>query len=243
MGSRHSSLQRSVSLEMPRRIVIIGHGPAGRTAAGYASLTDRNAEITVLNASEHDVYHPCSLPFAIGGHVDLDAIVEEVHYRKVRLLNRTRATAIDPEARTVSAVGPDGEEMAFGYDALLIATGSRPVVPAAIESTDRPEVLTLRTPHDAAAIIERAGTARRAVVVGGSAIGLELSSELAGRGISTTLVEAETTLMPGRLDPDMSSAVERHLGADGVDVVTGCPVTAIRPADDDRAVLVRAGDR
>jgi len=52
---------------MTRKIVIIGHGPAGMTAAEFAARTDCNAQITILNANEHDFFQPCALQFAIGG--------------------------------------------------------------------------------------------------------------------------------------------------------------------------------
>lgn len=70
---------------MSRKIVIIGHGPAGIAAAGFANRTDRKANITVLNAGEQDIYHPCALPYAICGKLRIGdlierAIIKRSHY-------------------------------------------------------------------------------------------------------------------------------------------------------------------
>ena len=222
---------------MPRRIVIIGHGPAGMTAAGYASLTDRDADITVLNSGEQDIYHPCSLPFAIGGKLDLSNVVEDAKYRKVKLLNGTTVDSIDPDAREVTASGPDGG-LSFEYDSLLIATGASPLVPPA-DGVDLDGVHVLKTPAHARGIIRSAEGARTAVVVGGSAIGVEIASELAGRGIRTTLVEMASSLLPASLDPDIASNVASALEAEGVEVLTDSPVERI--AGDGRASGVVAG--
>lgn len=68
---------------MTRKIVIIGHGPAGMTAAGFASRTNRDSRITVLNAGIHDIYHPCALPFVIGGQLRIEDIIEKTRYQKI----------------------------------------------------------------------------------------------------------------------------------------------------------------
>lgn len=188
------------------------------TAAGYASLTDREADITVINSGGHDIYHPCSLPFAIGGNLELANVVEQARYRKVKLLNGTTVTDIDPDRRTVGAVGQDGE-LTFNYDSLLIATGTRPMVPP-VDGTDLENVHVLKTPEHARGIISSAETATKAVVVGGSAIGVETASELAGRGIETVLVEMAPELLPASLDPDISKNVAAALEEEGVRIVT-----------------------
>jgi len=224
---------------MPRRIVIIGHGPAGMTAAGYASLIDREAKITVLNSGEQDIYHPCSLPFAIGGNLDISNVVEDAKYRKVKLLNGTTVDSIDTDGRTVAATGPDGS-VSFDYDSLLIATGASPLVQP-VDGVDLDGVHVLKTPAHARDIIRSAEGARTAVVVGGSAIGVETASELAGRGIRTTLVEMAPSLLPASLDPDIAGNVSSALEAEGVGILTDSPVERI--IGDGRVSGVAAGGR
>src|SRR5204862_2387197 len=97
--------------------------------------------------------------------------------RRVDLRLQARAVAIDPEGRTVTL--EDGSRLDFG--ALLLATGAEPVrLPLA---GDRGQVMYLRTFADSKAIVERAGTATRAVVIGASFIGLEVAASLRARNV------------------------------------------------------------
>jgi len=202
---------------MVRKIVIIGHGPAGMTAAGFASRTDKNAHITVLNAGEQDIYHPCALPLTIGGQLRVEDIIEKARYQKISLLNNTRVTSINPREKKVTAANKEGKELTFEYDTLLIATGSAPFIPRPfIKSWDKEGVCVLKTPQDVQEIIKYAKTAKNAVVIGGSAIGIEVASELARTGINTTLIELMPNLMPGRLESDMSKTVQTLLEAEGI---------------------------
>ncbi len=96
----------------------------------------------------------------------------------VDLRLNAEATGVDVRAREIALT--DGGTVA--YDALLLATGAEPVrLP--LPGSDQPHVYTLRTLADCRAIIERAKTARRAVVLGASFIGLEVAASLRARGI------------------------------------------------------------
>jgi len=202
---------------MPRKIVIIGHGPAGMTAAGFASRTDKNAHITVLNAGEQDIYHPCALPYTIGGQLSIKDIIEKAMYPKISLLNNTCVTSINPQEKNVMTVNKERKEQIFEYAALLIATGSEPLIPKRfIKGCNKEGVFVLKTPQDAQKIIAYSKSARNAVVVGGSAIGIEVASELARAGKNTSVIELMPTLMPGRLEVDMSKTVQALLEAEGV---------------------------
>ncbi len=226
---------------MGRKIVIIGFGPAGRTAAGFASRFDRKAEITVISDRPAEIFHPCALPYTIGGKLELDDVVEDAPVRGIQLLSGTEVTKIDPDTRTVSIVGSDGEGSGIDYDVLLIATGASPIIPP-VPGTDLDGVYSLTTPDDAEAIITAAGTAKKAVVVGGGAIGIETASELNHRGIDVTLVELEAHLLPGILDPDISSTVEEMLTGEGIKMVTGSGLEAITGAGRVESVVVGGED-
>ncbi len=206
-------------MKMARKIVIIGHGPAGMTAAGFAARTDRKANITVLNAGEEDIYHPCALPYTIGGKLTVVDIIEKARYQKISLLNNMCVKNINPQKKNVTAVNKEGQELIFEFDALLIATGSEPLIPKRfIKGWDKEGVCVLKTPQDAQKIIKHIKTAKNAVVVGGSAIGIEVASELTHAGINTTMIELMPTLMPGHLEVDMSQTIQNLLEAERVEV-------------------------
>jgi len=226
-------------LENQQKIVIIGHGPAGMTAAGFASRTDKTAKITVLEAGKHDIYHPCALPFAIGEQLHIQDIIEKVRYpkQKISLLTNSRVKSILPQENKVIAVN-NGKELIFENDTLLIATGSEPFIPKKfIKGYDKEDVFVLKAPEDAQKIIRCAKTAKNAVVVGGSAVGIEVAAELNRVNKHTTLIELMPNLMPGRLEPDISKSVQRLLEAQGIVVRLNEGVTEITGQSQVKSVI------
>jgi len=98
-------------------------------------------------------------------------------------------------------------------------------------------VCVLKSPQDAQKIIRYAKTAKHAVVVGGSAIGIGVAAKLARVKKYTTLIELMPTLMPGRLEPDMSQMMQRFLEAQGVVVKLNQGVTEIMSKTRVKSVL------
>jgi NADPH-dependent 2,4-dienoyl-CoA reductase/sulfur reductase-like enzyme len=148
--------------------------------------------------------------------------------RHVELLLRTRASSIDPDSRTV--LFEDGSRRDFG--ALLIATGADPAR-LQIPGADSIPVFYLRSFADSRAIVERAQTAKHAVVVGASFIGLEVSASLRTRGLAVDVVAPDRVplervmgLEVGRLVQSIheSHGVVFHLG-ETVKSIAGRTVT------------------
>jgi ferredoxin-nitrate reductase len=113
------------------------------------------------------------------------------------------------------------------YDALVLATGSRPFMPP-IPGSELPQVFAFRTLQDVAAIAERCERARETVVVGGGLLGLEAAAGLIARGLRTSVVELAPHLMAAQLDSGAATALTRTLTAIGLTIVTGRSVSSIR---------------
>jgi len=195
--------------ESPRKIVIIGGGAAGFAAAEMLRRQRYEGSIVVLS---DDAAPPVDRPNLSKDYLAGSAPEDWVPLRadsfyteaSIDLRLKTAVTSIDVPAREVAL--RDGSKVA--YDRLLLATGAEPVrLP--LPGMDLPHVHTLRTLDDCRAIIARAATSRRAVVMGASFIGLEVAASLRARGIDVHVVAPDKRPM------------ERVLGAQIGDFVRG----------------------
>lgn len=221
---------------MADRLVIIGGDAAGMSAASQARRRrgrDR-LEIIVFERSSYVSYSACGEPYYVGGYVDelseLQVRTPEQFARAgIDARIRHEVTEIHPTDGKVNVRGlEDGGEELVGYDHLLYATGAAPLRPP-IEGLDLEGVHMLRTLDDAEAL-RRAATAgvKRAVVVGGGYIGLEVAEAFHHLGIETTVVTMMPTVLERTFDPDMGALVTDRMRDIGIDVRTGIKVECLR---------------
>ncbi|MGY1822461.1 FAD-dependent oxidoreductase [Geodermatophilus sp. SYSU D00079] len=227
------------------RLLVIGGDAAGMSAAAQARRL-RPAEdlaITVLEQGPDVSYSACGIPYWVGDVVpDRDLLIartpHEFTAQDIEVRTGTRAEAIDLDAGTVRTAG--GETL--GYDHLLLATGGRPLRPP-VPGLDAAGVHGVHRLADGAAIRAAvAAGARRAVVLGGGYIGLEMADVLHARGVAVTVVLADPLPM-ALLDADMGERVCKAIGDMGIDVQPNQPVREIETDADGvvRAVRTDAG--
>jgi len=206
------------------RVVVIGNGTAGQTAAGYAKKDDPEAEVVVLERHPYPSYHPCALPYVVAGQIPLDSVIDRVTRPGIEVITSAQVEGLDLERRIVH-FSREGSRESIEYDALVIATGLRPTRPP-IEGLDLEGVRLLWDVEDAEYILRHMG--ERVVVVGGSATGLEVAGALAKTGREVWLVEMMEQLMPGKVDPPVASTVAKYLRSLEVRVLLKSPVREIR---------------
>lgn len=141
--------------------------------------------------------------------------------QRIRVLTGHRVEALDIGRHRVQVRGPEGPARNEPYDLLMIATGSRPIVPP-WENSRAAGVFPVKTLPDGPAIVAwlEEHHVRRAVVIGGSYIGLEMTENLLARKVAVSLVEQAPELM-NTLDADMGALVTEKTRALGVTVYTG----------------------
>jgi len=223
-----------------RNIVVIGYGTAGMTAAGYARLTDRRSRVIVVEKRSYPVYHPCSIPDVVSGEISPEAIVETRSPGGITLMTSTVAEEIDCESRRVKVRNLKTDSSALiEYDKLILATGSIPLVPRKMKGVGLKGVFTVKNAEDSKKIRDAATRSRRAVIVGASAIGLEMAVALRELGLEVTLVDMKPHVMPGKLDPDISRLIEEELRNHGVSLVLGHLVDELIGEHEVKAVAVR----
>lgn len=211
-----------------RRILIIGGVAGGASCAARLRRLDESAVITLIDRGPHMSFANCGLPYFVGGIIEseerlLISSPEILAGRfNIRARTRTEAVSIDRLAREVRIRDLDsGAETIEGYDALVLSPGATPIRPA-LEGIDLPGIFTVRSIPDSEAIREwiENSRARKAVVVGGGFIGLEMAENLAHRGLEVTIVEKLTQVMPP-LDPEVAAVIARHLRSHGVHLALG----------------------
>ena len=166
---------------MTRRYVVIGNGIAGQTAAEELRRGDADASIVMIAAERHPLYNRVALPRYLRGQVRREKVlmrtVEDYARQNLEIHFETWATEIDVKGKVVRT--NRGQE--FAYDALLVATGGRPKPPPWPGSDEVSTCLGFQTLDDTDAIIEKADTSERVLVMGGSFIGYELAEGVSFR--------------------------------------------------------------
>lgn len=205
------------------KIIVVGGVAGGATAIARLRRLDEHAQIILLERGKYVSFANCGLPYYIGGSISQrDALfvstpesIEDKYGVDIR--TEHEVLSIDKKEKTIKVLDKtSGKEYFEGYDKLLLSTGSRPFVPP-VKGIDEDNVFTLWTIPDVDAIheyIERKKP-KKAVVVGGGFIGLEMAENLVERGIEVSLVEMANQVMPP-LDKDMAKLVENHMVQKGV---------------------------
>lgn len=204
------------------KIVVIGGVAGGASAAARARRLSDAAEIIVFERGEHPSFANCGLPYYVGGEIQsrsklLVAPIEMLRQRhRLDVRTQSAVTAIDTANHQVTVHDRiNNRTYTEDYDKLIIATGASPFRPR-IEGIDSDRVLGLRDLNDADVLHQLAtGGAQRAAVIGAGFIGIEVAENLVRRGITTTLIELGSQILPP-WDPEMVIPLEDHLIDQGV---------------------------
>ncbi|MDE6894640.1 MAG: FAD-dependent oxidoreductase [Lachnospiraceae bacterium] len=209
------------------KVIIIGGVAAGTKVAAKLKREDRSAEVTILTKGKDISYAGCGLPYYVGKVIpDRESLVVNTPEKfaaltGARVVTGMEVTKLDRAAKTVEAVHENGEMSTWDYDKLVIATGASPIRPA-LPGLDLPQVFFMRTPDDAVSLraAVEAGGIKKAVVVGGGFIGLEIAENLTSMGVRCNVLDMAPHVLPG-FDEEVQVFVENHLAEHGIHTMTG----------------------
>ena len=247
------------------KVIIVGGVAGGASCAARLRRLDEKAEIIIVERGPYVSYANCGLPYHVGGTIEQEAsllVATEQTFRVVFNIDcRTNCEVVGVSAgnKTVELRNNlTGEITTESYDKLVLSPGASPIRPP-LPGIDLPGIFSVRTVPDARNIrewlerdlvrsgmneysgIDTLSKPRKAVVVGGGFIGLEMVENLMHRGLGVTLVEKLNQVMPP-LDPEMARLVKRYMQKRGVKVELSDGVAGFRQtADGTLEVLTESG--
>ena len=212
--------------------VIIGGGPAAKSAAEAIRARNSSAVITIITQESHLPYNRPMLTKGIVRDFGYNGLVMEgpewYEENRIFFMADTTVLGVDTAGKTVSVRSADGSNGQVRYDKLIYALGAYCFVPP-IKGSDLGHVVSVRSISDTdrvkQIIADRKAT--RAVCIGGGVMGLEGAWGLKEGGLEVTVLETAPGLLPKQLDDTASEMLKRLCIEAGVNVVTGVKIAEI----------------
>ncbi len=222
-----------------RKLLIVGGVAGGASCAARARRISEDPQIIIFERGPYVSFANCGLPYYVGNVItdedELLVATEELFRDRFNIEVRTRhnVRSIIPEKKTIQVEDlSTGKIYTENYDALVLAPGSAPLRPN-LPGIDLPGIFTLWTIPDTREIIAwvKGKGVRRAAVVGGGFIGLEMTENLKKIGVQVTVIEMQNHVMPA-LDPEMGNYVNKYLKKKEVELCLGSPVSGFKQNPD-----------
>ena len=233
-------------MQTKKRILIVGGVAGGASCAARLRRLCESCEIVLFDKGQHVSFANCGLPYFVGNIIQEE---EQLLVAKPQLFNdrfniqvhtQHEVTAIDRFNKTIIVKNLiTGNEQVEAYDALVIATGAKAIRPP-LTGIDLPNIYSLHTIPDSLKLKAAAAKAKRAVIIGGGFIGLEMAENLAHLGLQVTIIEMATQVMPP-LDADMASYVKTCLENNNIDLQLGQAVESFKQTASGLEVFYSSG--
>ena len=200
-----------------KKIVIIGGVAAGPKIAAKLSRMDEQFEIHLYTDEDMISYSACGLPYYIEGMIpDANKLIvrtsQQFEEKGVNIHLNKRCTKILPDEHKIVVVGTkDNVVEEVSYDKLAITTGARPILPA-IQNVHLENIFTVRKLADGVNIRQKLKdeSTKKAVIVGGGYIGIELLEAFYKNGVETTLIERDSSIL-SLFDPEISDLIQKNI--------------------------------
>lgn len=200
------------------RVVIVGAGIAGVSAAEAAHSAAPDTEITLITEEKTQPYFRMNLTRYMAGELDRSRLdlhkVEWYLQNQINLILDCTVSEINPSEHTVTT--SDGR--IIPYDKLILTAGATPFVPP-FAGKEKQGVQTVRTLDDADSILDACRDHANVVCIGGGLLGLETAGAIAARGANVTVVEALDWLLPRQLDRTGSLILQQNIEGKGIKVI------------------------
>lgn len=229
------------------KYLIVGGVAGGATAAARIRRLTENAEIILFEKGKYISYANCGLPYYIGGVIEererLFVQTPEAFGKRFNINVRVEneVLSIDRTNKSVKVRTADGHEYTESYDKLLLSPGASPVVPP-LKGIESEGIFTLRNVNDTDRIKNYINThnVKRAVIVGGGFIGLEMAENLKHAGAEVAVVEMASQVM-APIDYSMAALVHEQLQQQGIKLYLEQAVEAFSREKEELTVHLKSG--
>lgn len=201
---------------MVERIVIIGNGVAGNSAAQAIRTSDQKVDITLLSDEKFPFYSPCAFHKFLSGEIEQQKLFlkkfENYDRDGIKAILGQKVSEIDLRKREIRL-----SEKRIPFDAMILATGARATAPA-IEGSEKRGVFTLKIMEDAQRIFRY--PSQKVVVYGSGPTGVEAAVALRKKGLKVTLL-SRSRILRRLFDEEPSFMLKRFLEQGGIEVLVG----------------------
>ena len=219
-------------------VLVVGGGPAGLITAATAKKNYPEKSVAIVKKEKVGMI-PCGIPYIFGtlGGTDKNVLpTKGVESLGVDIVV-AEVKSIDHERKVAKTTEGDIE-----YEKLVLATGSKPVVPN-IEGKDLEGVFVIsKYKEDLDELYEALKSAEKVVIIGGGFIGVEVADEIRKMGKKVTIVEIMDHLLPAAFDPEFGEMVKNTLSEKGVEVLTSTKVVRLEGGKKVEKVILENGE-
>ena len=230
-----------------KKVLIVGGVAGGASTATRLRRLDENLEIIIFEKGEYVSFANCGLPYHIGDVIQNreSLLVQTPESLKARfnLDVRVNSEVIEVNGRDkkVKVKTKNGEEYEENFDFLVLATGAKPLFPP-IKGIENKKIFTLRNINDMDKIKSeiKSNAVKKAVVVGGGYVGIEIAENLKHLGIDTRLVEAAPHIL-APFDSEISNILEYELVNNGINLLTSEKVVEFQENGNEIIIKLESG--
>lgn len=200
---------------MSNKVVILGGGAAGPKTAAKLRRENRDIKIELYTQEEIISYSACGLPYFISGIIpDINKLIirtpDDFRKQNIDIYTKSRCIKVNSDEQTVLIEDlSSGNKYEVGYNILVIATGAAPVIPD-IKNIGLKNIFKLRTIQDGIRIKNKLGNTKKAVLLGGGYISIEMLEALINNNIQVTLIERNSHILK-MFDEDFSTMVTEYI--------------------------------
>ena len=213
-------------------VLVLGAGGAGISAVQAIRSVDKKIDINLVSKEDCMPYSLCGLPDFLSGQISMKVLsrLDADFFTKnnINLIFGKETVKVDPSRKIVHFKNNSTNDVneTLEFDKLLIATGSKPIVPS-IPGLNKKHVYIVSNLESCKSIIKRLRKATKIAVIGGGFIGIECAQALKQRGKEVFVIENLDRILANMFDEEISSIAQEMLERLDINFILGNQVKEI----------------